>query len=29
MGVEDILEGFSQGIEEFLEIRRPFLLYEE
>jgi uncharacterized protein YbbC (DUF1343 family) len=28
-GVEAILEGFSQGIEEFLEIRRPYLLYEE
>ncbi len=29
MGVEALLESFSQGIEEFLEIRRPFLLYEE
>jgi uncharacterized protein YbbC (DUF1343 family) len=27
--VEDMLEGFCQGIEEFMEIRRPFLLYEE
>jgi len=27
--VEAILEGFSQGLDEFLELRRPYLLYEE
>jgi len=29
MEVEAILEGFSQGLEKFLELRRPYLLYEE
>jgi uncharacterized protein YbbC (DUF1343 family) len=29
MELEAIFEGFSQGIEEFLKLRRPYLLYEE
>jgi len=29
MDLEAILEGCSQGLEEFLELRRPYLLYEE
>ena len=29
MGVEEMLEGCSQELEEFLEVRRPYLGYEE
>jgi uncharacterized protein YbbC (DUF1343 family) len=29
MDLEDILQGCSRGLEEFLELRRPYLMYEE